>query len=171
MHVGSNGEFVEEKACATREAALVKQGPHCPRCDLSGQVTIFHKDYCGFPTRRITDHNGQERDVRACVVAHCSCEVGKWMRSCTKPDDLLCIPPLAAVGHGKLKNWSPVDPRFADIDDTEPPDWKGFLRWLRSLGPNCTERVYPQYEGNREVAYREMHLPSPSRHRDQEVPF
>jgi hypothetical protein len=161
MHVGSNGAIVD--ACATRDAALAKQGPHCRWCDLSGQVSIFHKDYCGMPTRRILDHNSEEREVRAVVVAHCSCEVGKWMRSCTKSEDLLRIPPLSAVGHGVLKNWSPVDPRFADIDDTEAPDWKAFLRWLRGLGPNgAVKVVHPQYEGNRNQARREMGITKPT---------
>ncbi len=158
MHVGNNGTVVD--ACSTREAALAKQGSHCRWCDLSGQVTIFHADYSGLPTRRVIDHNGDERERRAVMVSHCSCELGKWMRSCTKPEDLLRIPPLAAVGHGVLKHWSPVDPRLPDCDETEVPDWKAFRRWLASIGSNGVVRtVYPEPIGNRVQARREMHVP------------
>ena len=163
MQLSQNGSITD--AQATREAAIAKQEGHCQFCSLSGQVTIFHKNYAGLPTMIIADHNGEEREVMACIVAHCSCEVGKWMRRYTPSEILGRIPGLSELGRGAYKNWTPVDPRESDCDLTEIPDWKSFRRWLASTGRNgVVKKVYPQYEGNRTQARREMGA-------EQTVPF
>jgi hypothetical protein len=64
---------------------------------------------------------------------------------------------LSDVGKGLLKRWSPVDPRFADVDEMEPPDWKAFRRELAAIGRNGVLRIVrPEYEGSRAQARREM---------------
>ncbi len=160
MHASNNGEIID--ACKSREEAIAKQGGHCRFCNLEGHLTIYHKDYRGLPTRKIVDHNGEERAVRAICTAHCSCEVGKWMRSCTLPDLRERIPPLDLVGRGKLQNWLPVDPTLPDVDELEEPDWKAFRRQLAAEPPSKIIHVKPEKTPFRAQAYREMGEPVPT---------
>ncbi len=110
---------------------------------------------------QITDHNGQVRQVRACIVAHCSCEVGKWVRSKTTSDLLKRIPKFDDVGRGPLKNWMPVDPTLPDCDETEEPDWKAFRAKLAAEPPSKIIHVKPEKTPFRAQAYREMGEPVP----------
>ena len=157
MHIGTDGEVTS--ACSTLTAALQKQGPHCGYCDLEGLVMIYHREYTGLPTRAVINHNGQEIQVRACYAAHCSCEVGKWMRSCTDKDLLKLIPPLAMVGQGVLKGFSPTDPTLDDVDELQEPDWKGVQAWLAEQNRSISRPIpRPKYDGNRDQARREMEI-------------
>ena len=67
------------------------------------------------------------------------------------------LPFSAMVGIGPLKRWSPYDPRLPMPSDDDPPaDWKAFRRWVAAQPGGVIKLVYPQYEGNRNQARREM---------------
>ena len=106
--------------CRTYDDAKAKQ-IHCRHCELQGHLMIFHRNYTGLPTMTITDHNGEQREVRACIACHCCCEVGKWMRACSTEDIKKRTPVLSEVGIGPLKNWSSYDPRLPQPRDDDPP--------------------------------------------------
>lgn len=158
----TNGRLITDPACATKDEAKAKQ-IHCRFCELEGHLVIFHRNYTGLPTMTITDHNGDTREVRACIACHCCCEVGKWMRACSTKDIQDRTPELQNVGKGPLKNWSPHDPRLPEPNDDDPPaDWKAFRRWLEKQPGSAVKVVYPQYEGNRNQARREMGITKPT---------
>lgn len=160
MHVEPSGSTTS--ACQTKEEAIAKQQNHCRYCELTGHVAIFHKAYTGMPTMSIVDHNGEERERRACIVAHCSCEVGLWMRHYTSKDMKARIPSLHDVAKGDLRNWSLMDPTLLEVELPDWEDWKEFRKWLASLRGGAVRKVYPASAGNKVSAYREMGEPMPN---------
>ena len=157
MRIACDGSTTD--ACKTQAEAIAKQEGRCPLCDLTGLVTIYHKNYDGKPTITVKNHNGEVREARARVAAHCSCEVGKWIRSCTAPDALPRIPQIRDILTGTLKNWSPIDPTEPECDDMQEPNWKDFRRWLAEHDKPLTKPILrPKAPGNREAARREMDI-------------
>ena len=145
-------------------------------------MTIFRKatpdcaGYTGEPTAELTDHNGEVVRVRARVACHCSCLVGQWMRGNCTADVCRRVPMLARVGlkNGGMENWTTLDPTidWPDTDD-EVPDWKAFRRMI-ATGKSVVKKIYPESNGNRVSAYREMAEPLPGSRpefADSPVPF
>jgi hypothetical protein len=92
----------------------------CPRCDGSGQVDVFYKDYDG---RRIVRRlcrlpNGKEQVIpfNMLATAQCVCAMGRFLRGKTPPELLPRIPDLVEVLEGKTP-WLPEDPTLAGVGD------------------------------------------------------
>ena len=156
-----SGESKLDPPCSERKDAEHKQGYFCRFCDLSGQVTIYHRTYEGSTIETRVNHNGEERPVLLLTVAHCFCEVGRWMRARCTPENCRGKPELTEVGVGHWKGWSPVDPTLPEVDETEIVNWAGVREWLKTQHGRPVRKVYPESNGNRRSAYAEMSEPLP----------
>jgi hypothetical protein len=125
----------------------------CRYCHLEGYLVIFHQNYTGQPLMEIVDHNGECKQVRACISCHCSCEVGRFVRSVSTDDIKRRTPELQEIGHGAMKNWRATDPRFPELtaeERDEIPDWTAFRKRLKegTLG-SPVQHVKPPKDVNR----------------------
>lgn len=104
-------ERAAESSSSDREIARAASLA-CEYCHGDGQVQVYDPMYDG---RSVVDRDcvvkGEVRNIPFAmrVVAHCSCAMGRWMRSKTPVDLLPRIPDHVDVLAGRTR-WMPMDP-------------------------------------------------------------
>ena len=77
----------------------------CPRCEGLGLVLVFHPGHDGSPRAWYRKPNGENVLGPSRVAGHCTCALGRWMRSRTEPEMKRRIPDLADIEAGISRWW------------------------------------------------------------------
>ena len=133
-------EASEARSASNDRASAEAASHYCPTCGGQGLVTLYDRRYDG---RRIAELpcllRGEitTRPFPMLVMGHCTCPLGRWMRS--KVDDAARrgIPDLERVLSGGTR-WILTDP--ARGEDAELPAGMGWRELARHLAGDLAER-------------------------------
>lgn len=131
-------EVTTQPIASDRDQAA-SQSWGCKRCAGTGLAPVFHPRYTGDSTVAIPGNDGVTRMIPGRVAAHCTCPMGRWIRSKTESKMLPRIPDLQAVLDGDSR-WLAFDPSerhsgdVLDMHDFQKKDggfdWKAMFAAL-----------------------------------------